>query len=108
MLPNQLSDFGLTIKSVQHLKLLIESMDNRDFDLLLIAEDIPPKKAMYIAQEVRATESTHRILIVYLCHANERGDHFDGDLKAAGIDGHIEVTTRAEEVAVKLSQWLVV
>ena len=107
-LPNQLSDFGLTTKSVQHVKLLIESMGGREFDLLLIAEDILPKKAMYIAQEVRATEANHRILIVYLCHANEWSERFDIDFKAAGIDGYLDVSTSAEEMAVKLNQWLVV
>lgn len=108
MLPNQLSDYGLKTKSVQHLSLLLESMRNREFDLLLIAEDILPKKAIHIAQEVRATESNHRTLIVYLCHASEWGNRFDIDFKAAGIDGCLDVSIDAEALAAQLNQWLVV
>lgn len=107
-LPNQLTNFGLTPKSIQHQRLLIESLRNHEFDLLLIAEDIVPKKAIQIAQEVRSIESTNRIFIVYLVHADEKWQDFDADFKAAGIDSYIEATTSVEAIAAELKQWLMI
>lgn len=99
---------GLDVQPLQHAQSVLDAVNKSAFDLLLISEDVSPKKAMNLAQSVRDTETTSRVLIVYLINNNERIDILESDLKASGIDYYSESSIKADKLAMLLKQWLAV
>lgn len=107
-LPAELTTYGLDIKSLQHVKSVLDIISEHAYDLLIISEDVSPKKAIYLAREIRNLESTTRVLIVYMFEATQRMDILEPDLKAAGVD-YCQVSSIApKQFAIKLQEWLVV
>ncbi|MDO5768944.1 MAG: HAMP domain-containing sensor histidine kinase [Psychrobacter sp.] len=106
-LPTELSSYGLDIKSLQHVQSVIDMIEGQAYDLLLISEDVLPKKAVHLARQIRNLESTTRILIVYLYHPTQRIDLFEADLKAAGVDYCQIESIATKPLAIKIKEWLI-
>lgn len=106
VLANELAHHGLEITTLQHAQSVFKLVENSAYDLLLISEEVLPKKAMYLAQSIRNMESTNRILIIYLYNSMERIDWLEADIKASGIDYCQDASISSKKLAPILKQWL--
>lgn len=106
VLANELAHHGLEITTLQHAQSVFKLVENSAYDLLLISEEVLPKKAMYLAQSIRNMESTNRILIIYLYNSMERIDWLEADIKSSGIDYCQDASISSKKLAPILKQWL--
>ena len=97
---------GLEVFTMQHAQSVLDAVEKSAYDLLLISEEVLPKKAMYLAQSIRHLESANRILIIYLYNSDEDMELLAPDLKASGVDYCQDASISSKKLAFLLKQWL--
>lgn len=97
---------GLEVFTMQHAQSVLDAVEKSAYDLLLISEEVLPKKAMYLAQSIRHLESANRILIIYLYNSDEDMELLGPNLKASGIDYCQDASISSKKLAFLLKQWL--
>lgn len=84
----QLRAFGATVNGEQHELSVIQKLSSSKIDIVMIAQEVLPKKAMQLARLIRAQESDYRVLIIYWYppHQKDILNNYEYSLKAAGVD----------------------
>ncbi len=84
----QLQRFGVRVTDSQHDLSVIRKLANGKVDIVMIAQEVAPEKAIALAQLIRAKEMGYRVLIIYWypAHKNHFLNTFEYSLKAAGVD----------------------
>ena len=108
LLVDQLQHLGADVACYQHEQLVIDEVHAKQFDMLMFAEDVFPRKAASLASHIRAAETEYRTLLVFW-YPQQQAKHladFEFGLKAAGID-YCEVA-KYEDKALSdlLKSWL--
>src|SRR5690606_3124008 len=55
----------VTVTCHQHEQLVIDDINDKNFDMVMFAEDMLPSRAEALARRIRASETNHRALLVY-------------------------------------------
>lgn len=88
MLAEQLRGFGAAVSGKQHELSVIQTLNKIKIDMVMIAQEVLPEKAMQMARLIRAEENHYRVLIIYWYPPYKQDilDDFEYSLKAAGVD----------------------
>ncbi|MGM8885605.1 sensor histidine kinase [Psychrobacter sp. 1U2] len=88
VLAEQLRGFGTEISGEQHELSVIQKLKKTKVDMVMIAQEVLPEKAIQMARLIRAEENYYRVLIIYWYppHKQDILDNFEYSLKAAGVD----------------------
>lgn len=99
---------GATVTSHQHAQLIVEEVVATSVDIIMIGEDITPKRAAQLAIEVRDFESSHRPLIIYWYAQYDQLslESYSYGLKASGIDYCYDSTRNSKEFYKQLKRCL--
>lgn len=108
LLVDELQHLGAEVVCYQHEQLIIDEMQKTQFDMLMFAEDVFPRKAALLASRIRAAETEYRTLLVFW-YPQQQAQYladFEFGLKTAGID-YCEVA-KYEDKALSdlLKSWL--
>ncbi|HAV47711.1 MAG TPA: hypothetical protein DCX43_06270 [Psychrobacter sp.] len=84
----ELQRLGARVTCYQHEQLVINDINDKNFDMVMFAEDVLPSSAEALARRIRASETNHRALLVYWYSQQQalHLDSFEHGLKAAGVD----------------------
>jgi len=88
VLAEQLRGFGAVVSGKQHELSVIQKLNKTKVDMVMIAQEVLPEKAIQMARLIRAEENRYRVLIIYWYppHKQDILDNFEYSLKAAGVD----------------------
>ncbi|MGM8872067.1 sensor histidine kinase [Psychrobacter sp. 2Y5] len=88
VLAEQLRGFGAVVSGKQHELSVIQKLNKMKVDMVMIAQEVLPEKAIQMARLIRAEENRYRVLIIYWYppHKQDILDNFEYSLKAAGVD----------------------
>ena len=84
----QLKRLGATVIGKQHELSVLQELKDSKIEVVMIAQQVLPKKAAQIARLIRAEEARNRVLIIYWYPTHQKLflTNFEYSLKAAGVD----------------------
>ncbi len=108
LLVDELQHLGADVVCYQHEQLVIDEIHAKQFDILMFAEDVFPRKAASLASRIRATETESRTLLVFW-YPQQQAQHladFEFALKTAGIDYCEVAKYKGKALSDLLKSWL--
>lgn len=105
----ELQRLGARVTCYQHEQLVIDDINDKNFDMVMFAEDVLPSSAEALARRIRASETNHRALLVYWYSQQQalHLDSFEHGLKAAGVDYCQVASYEDKALSNLLKSWLV-